>query len=182
MKKTVEEMIKRHLLKAEDIDIFNDIMDFENEKCLYLVDGLDEWIVPKSIRSTVDFLGIPNREFDCTTMFTTRPWKMTEIWRRPTYSNMELRIVGFDHNLAKLLVNKVFERIENPKSSPLQVVEEMKKDENAWIKECPLLLKFATCVSCNNETFHKSITDLYCDILDWNLTESCKDIVKAKRI
>ncbi|XP_053388437.1 uncharacterized protein LOC128551559 [Mercenaria mercenaria] len=116
-----------------------DILKEEPEKCLVVVDGLDEWNTPESSLSSP--LGqdpsFPGRKDmnHCTVLTTTRPWKLDDI--RPSYATIDRAIIikGIKSNinvgdLARKVISKLNQneshQINSNKKNAEDFVQEVK--------------------------------------------------------
>lgn len=157
---TIEEMIISQLLEGKHTTEFEEVILNETDKCLYIVDLLDEWII---YRDGQDCAGVPKRTNKCPTLFTTRPWKMTERGCNSTCLNAEIVMTGIDHNLADWMAENVIKSTE-----PLKSTLNEKPDFNAFCSSCPMLWRCAVSVWVHEGKQHipKSFTDLYTSIID----------------
>lgn len=183
----VEDMIVDQLLEGKHEAAFRYVVENETEKCLYLVDGLDEWTpdVLDYTQASFCFSGLPTRICQCTTIFTTRPWTMTNIWRQPRPTNVELKLSGLDLELSQWLRDKVCHTIDVTENTSVIYLRQptqngAEKDEfmNKILKTiksgfcrstCPMDFKFESAVHHKTGKLHHSSTEIYCDILEWNL-------------
>lgn len=182
----IEDMIVDQLLERKHEVAFRHVVKNEREKCLYLVDGLDEWTpdLQEDAQSSLCISGLPTRICECTTIFTTRPWKMTDIGRQPSPRNVELQLSGLDLELSQWLRDKVCHNIgvtedidEIHLRQPTQ--NGVKKygahsfsEDQVCRSTCPMDFKFETAVHYKTGKLHHSSTEIYCDIFEWNL-ECC---------
>lgn len=162
--RNIEEMIISQLLESKNLTEFEEVIANKTDKCLYIVDGLDEWNASKDDQG---FAGVPERKHKCQTMFTTRPWKMTEMECNSACFDKEIIITGIDKDLADWMTENVIKNTESSEYSKTRPVC------NSFYWSCPMFWRSAVSVWINEgkKLIPNSMTDLYTAMIDWNLEQ-----------
>jgi hypothetical protein len=122
------EMIRNQIF--DQTPVFYDhsmtVLSEEPEKCLVIVDGLDEWN-PPGVKISSPFgktSKLPGRRNlnHCTVLTTSRPWKLNEV--KPAYNNVDRAVIirGFERSssisvLSGKVIDKLVEKDINPHKS-----------------------------------------------------------------
>ncbi|WAR22404.1 hypothetical protein MAR_016378 [Mya arenaria] len=167
--RSIEEMIVAQLLEHSHNETFRWIIKTMPEQCLYIVDGLDEWrMQTKNLMSPKTPSGIPKKESRCTAIFTSRPWKMTEILPRPSDIDIEIRLKGMSTESIKILSGNVLDKLNKYKGKSLKVDDfqhEIEQRKLQSLLAVPLMLKLLLCSWFNNHKLHETKTEIYVDVV-----------------
>ena len=82
----------------------------ENEKCLIILDGLDEWTTENTdARSSSINKGIPGRQgiTNCTVLTTTRPSKFEAIQLKTTQIDTKVELLGIEEKSSEKLIETI---------------------------------------------------------------------------
>ncbi|XP_052804562.1 uncharacterized protein LOC128234390 [Mya arenaria] len=133
----VKAMIVEHILKKIDSDyesahsLLGEIL--KSEHCLLLFDGLDEW------RGKMPH--IETSWLNCTTLITTRPYKLAELKVIPTQMGKHVKLDGVKN--PEELVLKVIRKLEEyhkTNKQPKSCIKDL-KDKQLWhFRENPVIL------------------------------------------
>ncbi|XP_060597706.1 uncharacterized protein LOC132751543 [Ruditapes philippinarum] len=153
----------------------------KNEKCLVILDGLDEWTHPdkkcyKKPRS------IPHRKDreKCTILTTTRPWKIGVLNLNSSQLGKKVELTKLSYISAMTLSKRIIQRLKfHPNNDALQndvkkFIEAIRKRENAELAYVPLLLIYTTCLWCEGVQIENFKCDLYINIVELLLSRTTK--------
>lgn len=161
--KTVEEMIINQLLNGEHIEEFRKAVEQTPNKCLYLIDGLDEWVPPEQ---NSDASWLPEKKFPCVTLYTARPWKMAAISKQLSKDHLEIKLKGLDSDLAQWMTYIVF--CNTSKENKIADFESAHVE--TYFDNVPMLWKFVVCYWQEFKKIPKSRTELYAALVEWNFS------------
>ncbi|XP_053382096.1 uncharacterized protein LOC123540074 isoform X3 [Mercenaria mercenaria] len=159
----IDEMIKKQI--TNDLAHTISTSDFENilsnERCLIILDGLDEFTHAKS--------DIPRRKArrTCTILTTTRPWKLGVSKIRASEIERKLELVGLSKSSARRLKRSVISLLwgETDIEKHIQEFDRAVSERGiSDLETIPLLLVYLLCLWCDETDLGKSRTELYCQI------------------
>ncbi|XP_060566920.1 uncharacterized protein LOC132725750 [Ruditapes philippinarum] len=148
----------------------------KNEKCLVILDGLDEWTHPdkKCYRSPRSIPHRNDRE-KCTVLTTTRPWKLGVLDLNSCQLGKKVELTKLCYITAVTLAERILQKWKyHPNKDSLnsdvrRFFETLKKGQNTELVFVPLLLIYTTCLWCNGVQIGDSICDLYMNIVEFLL-------------
>lgn len=161
--KTVEEMIINQLFNGENVEEFKKVVQQAPNKCLYLIDGLDEWVPPEKY---TDASCLPEKQFPCVTLYTTRPWKMAAISKQLSKDHLEINLKGLDSDLAQWMAYIVF--CNTSKENKIADFESTHVE--TYFDNVPMLWKFVVCYWQEFKKIPKSRTELFAALVEWNIS------------
>ncbi|XP_060559002.1 uncharacterized protein LOC132719255 [Ruditapes philippinarum] len=151
----------------------------KNEKCLVILDGLDEWTHPdkkcyKRPRS------IPHRKDQkkCTVMTTTRPWKLGVLNLNSFEVGQKVELTKLSEDSADTLTRRILQRLKSHqnddalKNDVTKFMKEIKRRKNAELTSVPLLLIYTICLWCDGVHIGNSNSDLYVNIVELLLSRT----------
>ncbi|XP_060600868.1 uncharacterized protein LOC132754269 [Ruditapes philippinarum] len=151
----------------------------KNEKCIIILDGLDEWTHPdkkcyKSPRS------IPHRNYrkKCTILTTTRPWKLGVLDLNSCQLGKRVELTQLSGDSAVTLIGRILQRWKSHPnkdaldSDVIQFIEAISQRENHELAFVPLLLIYTTCLWCEGVQIGDSKCDLYINIVELLLSRT----------
>ncbi|XP_060602696.1 uncharacterized protein LOC132755793 [Ruditapes philippinarum] len=151
----------------------------KNEKCLIILDGLDEWSHPdkKCYRSP---RSIPHRndQKKCTILTTTRPWKLGVMNLNSWEMGKKVELTKLSKDSADTLTRRIIQRWKSHlnkdalDSDVTQFMETINKGENDELAFVPLLLIYTTCLWCEGVQIGDSKCDLYINIVELLLSRT----------
>jgi hypothetical protein len=152
-------------------DFLQDILN--HQKCLVILDGLDEWIHPEKLCYRVP-QSIPHRKSRkmCTVLTTTRPWKLGVLNLSSNELGQQVELTKLCSSSAVTFVNKTLARLKShsDEMSLLNEVSEFNKDisitENLDLTSIPLLLMYTICLWCDGVQIGSSKCNLYVNIVE----------------
>ncbi|XP_060589551.1 uncharacterized protein LOC132744788 [Ruditapes philippinarum] len=174
--KMIEQQIIEQLPKSVSLEEI-----LRKDKCLIILDGLDEWTHPENGCSRRNEK-IPHRYVreKCVILTTTRPWKLG-------VSNLKTSQVNKKIELVQLNEDSTLQLEKNALSKMTGVPDGYKltsktRDLNKVIRDCglqhmqkiPLLLMFITCLWCNRIPIVNSKCDVYTKIIEFLLSRTAK--------
>ncbi|XP_053381638.1 uncharacterized protein LOC123558185 isoform X2 [Mercenaria mercenaria] len=139
------------------------------EKCLVILDGLDEWTNPVSAckQGKSD---IPHRKArECTILTTTRPWKLGVSKIGSSEIERKLEIIGLSKTSAKSLKRSVISllRGKTDLEKHIQNFDRAIRDRGiSNLETIPLLLMYLLCLWCDGIELGTCRTELYCQIVE----------------
>ncbi|XP_060603902.1 uncharacterized protein LOC132756782 [Ruditapes philippinarum] len=151
------------------------------EKCLLILDGLDEWNHPGKSCSEVT-AEIPHRcvRDNCVILTTTRPWKFG-------VSNLKTSQIDKKVELIKLSEDSMLKLQENAITKMTgvhdkSVLKSKTRDFNKLIRDrrlehmqvIPLLLMYIVCLWCNNIPIGNTKHEIYTNIIEFLLSRTSK--------
>ncbi|XP_060588546.1 uncharacterized protein LOC132743961 [Ruditapes philippinarum] len=153
----------------------------KNEKCLIILDGLDEWSHPdkKCYRSP---RSIPHRndQKKCTILTTTRPWKLGVLDLNSCQLGKKIELTKLCYNSSVTLTKRILQRWKSyPNKDALhsdvtQFMKTINKRGNDELAFVPLLLIYTTCLWCEGVQIGDSKCDLYINIVELLLSRTIK--------
>ncbi|XP_053379600.1 uncharacterized protein LOC128548527 [Mercenaria mercenaria] len=168
----VESMIydqtANHLPGSYTYQQLQDIL--RNERCLVILDGLDEWSHPVSTECT-NFTEIPHRKVreKTTVLTTTRTWKLSLANLRTTDIDKRIEITGLCRSSSCNLIHNVTEHL-NKMSSPPRSSEEfaalIKENNLEELARIPLIVMQLLCLWRDGEPIGKSRCEIYSSITE----------------
>ncbi|XP_053382041.1 uncharacterized protein LOC123543813 [Mercenaria mercenaria] len=161
----IDEMIKKQI--TNDLAHIISNSDFENilskERCLIILDGLDEFTHAKS--------DIPHRKArrKCTILTTTRPWKLGVSKIRASEIERKLELIGLSKTSAKSLKRTVISLLCGKTDIEKHIQEFDRAISDRGISDLetiPLLLMYLLCLWCDGIELGASRTELYCQTIE----------------
>lgn len=172
--KTIEEMIRTQLLSEQDTDLLTTILDEQSDRCLVILDGLDEWNTPAKVPKT-PFIssGLPYKEVKrpYVTFYTTRPWKLENIRPKSGEIDAEIKLLGIDTVAAAKLAKTVVEKlndisIKKNSTNAEDFIVYLDSKELRNLISIPILLKLLACLWHEEHIFGSSLCGLYASVID----------------
>ncbi|XP_053382042.1 uncharacterized protein LOC123540405 [Mercenaria mercenaria] len=161
----IDEMIKKQIIN--DLAHTISTSDFEKilseERCLMILDGLDEFTHPKS--------DIPHRKArrECTILTTTRPWKLGVSKIRSSEIERKLELIGLSETSAESLKRTVISLLcgKTDIEKHIQDFDLAVSDRGiSDLETIPLLLMYILCLWCDGIELGASRTELYCQTVE----------------
>ncbi|XP_053382074.1 uncharacterized protein LOC123540660 [Mercenaria mercenaria] len=161
----IDEMIKKQI--TNDLAHIISTSDFENilsrEKCLIILDGLDEFTHAK--------YDIPHRKArgNCTILTTTRPWKLGVSKIRSCEIERKLELIGLSKTSSKSLTRTVISLLCGKTGIEKHIQEFDRAICDRGISDLetiPLLLMYLLCLWCDGIELGASRTELYCQTIE----------------
>ncbi|XP_053379069.1 uncharacterized protein LOC123526599 isoform X2 [Mercenaria mercenaria] len=198
----VDDMIASQVVQnlAQNIKYTPDFMQtlLHREKCLILLDGLDEWSHPEPIFTTCTKTqdGLPHRKArpNCTILTTTRPWKLSIVNLKSSQKDNHIEIGYLDDNSSQQLianaVRKILDQDDNTENSVNDetnsqienIKTEIRSRSTPEFEMNPLILTYMICLLCDGKSLGESKSELYANIIDFLLyrwEKRNKEIAKA---
>ncbi|XP_053390789.1 uncharacterized protein LOC128553639 [Mercenaria mercenaria] len=139
----VNDIIQQQLFTADKKDLIDQVL--EDEKCLIILDGLDEWSHPKSTKECPVNKKVPHRNAsdNCVYLTTSRPWKLEANRLNIKEIDQQIELKGLDKKASDKLtsfivnhLNKKYSEERNPREFR-ESVEKKKQVEN--VSEIPII-------------------------------------------
>ncbi|XP_060586998.1 uncharacterized protein LOC132742571 [Ruditapes philippinarum] len=164
---SIEEMIIKQIFfhKPKLAACFNRVIDRIPEKCLVILDGLDEWTPPKPLPTHPTVTrGLPLSSVygKYSKLLTTRRWKYESLNPNIKEGDSEIRITG----LGKKSSEKLIENMLVERDQVLEFKMAVGMSNTNDLLSTPLLLKLLICLWQTNSKLERSKTDLYCSIIN----------------
>ncbi|XP_060596599.1 uncharacterized protein LOC132750605 isoform X2 [Ruditapes philippinarum] len=174
----VKEMIEQQLQVLADTHHIGQIL--ENQVCLIILDGLDEWTHPTIQDTCPNNQKLPHRlpSRNCIFITTTRPWKL-EVNRLKTKEiDQQIVLTGLDKQArAKLtvtVINRLNKNYDEPRK-PEDFKEEVALNKLDTICEVPIILMQLICVWFDELTLGKSKCLIYGGTVDMLFKRASKN-------
>ncbi|XP_053389104.1 uncharacterized protein LOC123543673 [Mercenaria mercenaria] len=161
----IDEMIQKQI--TNDLAHTISASDFENilskERCLIILDGLDEFTHAKS--------DIPHRKArrKCTILTTTRPWKLGVSKIRSSEIERKLELIGLSKTSSKSLKRTVISLLCGKTDIEKHIQEFDRAISDRGISDLetiPLLLMYILCLWCDGIELGASRIELYCQTVE----------------
>ncbi|XP_060557885.1 uncharacterized protein LOC132718254 [Ruditapes philippinarum] len=151
----------------------------KNEKCLVILDGLDEWIHPekKCYRSPRSIPHRNDRE-KCTILTTTRPWKLGLLNLNSWQIGEKVELTKLSKKSAVTLTERILQRLKSyPNKDALQrdvttFISEIESRQGEELTFVPLLLIYTICLWCDGVQIGNSKCELYINIVELLLSRT----------
>ncbi|XP_060588076.1 uncharacterized protein LOC132743564 [Ruditapes philippinarum] len=151
----------------------------KNEKCLVILDGLDEWIHPENEchRSPQSFPHRNDRK-KCTILTTTRPWKLGVLNLNSCQIGKKVELTKLSYDSAVTLTERILQRLKSHlnkdelQSDVTEFISEIESRENDELTSVPLLLIYTICLWCDDVQIGTSKCELYIDIVELLLSRT----------
>ncbi|XP_060607915.1 uncharacterized protein LOC132760047 [Ruditapes philippinarum] len=151
------------------------------EKCLIILDGLDEWSHPDNSCSEITEK-IPHRYVrdNCVILTTTRPWKLGVANLKTSQINKKVELVQLSADSTRQLEENAIRKMTGVRDD--RVLESKIWDFNKVIRDrrlehmqvIPLLLMYIVCLWCNNIPIGNSKHEIYTNIIEFLLSRTSK--------
>ncbi|XP_060575348.1 uncharacterized protein LOC132732844 [Ruditapes philippinarum] len=176
----IDDMIEQQITKKLPSSLSLEAV-LRREKCLIILDGLDEWTHPDNGCSEVTD-NIPHRYVrdNCVILTTTRPWKLG-------VANLKTSQINQKVELNKLSVYSQCQLEENAIRKMTGVVNKMELQSKATdlhkvirgrglehMLVIPLLLMYIVCLWCNNIPIGNTKQEIYTNIIEFLLSRTSK--------
>ncbi|XP_060608608.1 uncharacterized protein LOC132760615 [Ruditapes philippinarum] len=171
--------LKETLSKDALLEILN------NEKCVVILDGLDEWTHPeeksdkKCYRSPKSIPHRNDRE-KCTVLTTTRPWKLGVLGLDSCQLGKKVELTKLSYDSAFTLTERILQRWKSSRNKDAlqievtQFIKTISWRHNAELAFVPLLLIYITCLWCDGVQIESSNCDIYINIVELLLSRTIK--------
>ncbi|XP_060586999.1 uncharacterized protein LOC132742574 [Ruditapes philippinarum] len=164
---SIEEMVEKQLLyqNLKRVECFKNTIERIPEKCLFILDGLDEWTPPKPLPThptVTKGLPLSSVSGKYVKLFTTRRWKYESLSPCIEEHESEVRLTGIGKTASRAL-------IENMLVSKYQIFAfetAVSLSDTYDLTSTPLLLKLLICLWQENSKLERSKTELYCSIIN----------------
>ncbi|XP_052814986.1 uncharacterized protein LOC128241902 isoform X2 [Mya arenaria] len=173
----IKAMIVKNILKSIDPvyehedSLLGEILTLDN--CLLLLDGLDEW------REEMPHVQTSWR--NCTTVITTRPYKLAELKIVPTQIGKHVKLDGVQNpNNLVLKVIRMLEEINKTSKNPESCINDLKEQQLWHFSEHPGLLLHIVWLWQKNNLRDKLISTLYQQMIEERWFDMCDKKNQAK--
>ncbi|XP_053380262.1 uncharacterized protein LOC128548804 [Mercenaria mercenaria] len=177
---TIEEMILKHLIDDRYSDSLYKLLQYGEEKCLVILDDLNQWIPPVGCRESPTISkGLPLRETKSkyATMYTTRPWKLAAIRPKSGEFDMIIALEGIDTGYSDehitLVSHYLNERTCRRRYSENFLASLADKNLN-HLKKYPLLSKLLLCLWHDKSNLDSSLAGIYSAVIDRLIGQACR--------
>ncbi|XP_053401857.1 uncharacterized protein LOC123548939 [Mercenaria mercenaria] len=165
------DMIKELYKHVVSEKLINKIFTQEGERCLIIIDSLDEWTPPKSYCLPLHVThGIPLGDgIEHATFLTfSRPSAKGILNMKKTEYHKKIKLIGIAAGSVHEFIRKYMTQLHQNKASKNinYFVDEIKKSALQHLEETPLFLQQLICLFCKENTIGKSVSDIYSNILN----------------
>ncbi|XP_053379067.1 uncharacterized protein LOC128548413 [Mercenaria mercenaria] len=184
----VDDMIASQVVQnlANDLKYTPDFMQrlLHREKCLILLDGLDEWSHPEPSVSictkTQDDLPHRKPRQNCTILTTTRSWKLSIVNLKSSQIDNHIEIGYLDDESSRQLIANAVKKIlvqddtdtcinDGTNSQIEDTTTEIRSRSTPEFEKNPLILTYMICLLCDGKSLGQSKSELYANIIDFLL-------------
>ncbi|XP_060560444.1 uncharacterized protein LOC132720333 [Ruditapes philippinarum] len=176
----IDDMIKQQITtKLPTSAILDEVL--RREKCLIIMDGLDEWNHPDNSCSEVTEK-IPHRYVrdNCVILTTTRPWKLGVANLKTSQINKKVELVQLSADSTRQLEENAIRKMTGVRDD--RILKSKIWDFNKVIRDrrlehmqvIPLLLMYIVCLWCNNIPIGNSKHEIYTNIIEFLLSRTSK--------
>ncbi|XP_060574832.1 uncharacterized protein LOC132732433 [Ruditapes philippinarum] len=162
----IKELTKDLTLNTELIDrIFQE----ESERCLIIVDSLDEWRPSKiSLHIPHVSYGIPNgdRAQDATVITLSRPSAKGILNLKKSEIDLKLQLVGIPRNSLKSFIERYISESTGTNKSCNEFMSVCTSKHIDHVEKTPLLLQQLLWLYCNGIELGNSVSETYCHIFN----------------
>ncbi|XP_060586304.1 uncharacterized protein LOC132742043, partial [Ruditapes philippinarum] len=172
----IEQQITKKLPSSASLDEV-----LRREKCLIILDGLDEWTHPDNSCSEVTE-HIPHRYVrdNCVILTTTRPWKLGVSNLKTSQLNKIVELAQLSADSMRQLEENAIRKMTGVHND--RVLKSKTQDINKLIRDrrlehmqgIPLLLMYIVCLWCNNKPIGNSKHEIYTNIVEFLLSRTSK--------
>ncbi|XP_060551982.1 uncharacterized protein LOC132713410 [Ruditapes philippinarum] len=176
----IDAMIEQQITRKLPTSAIQDEV-LRREKCLIILDGLDEWTHPDNSCSEVTEK-IPHRYVrdNCVILTTTRPWKLGVANLKTSQINKKVELVQLSADSTRQLEENAIRKMTGVRDD--RVLESKIWDFNEVIRDrrlehmqvIPLLLMYIVCLWCNNIPIGNSKHEIYTNIIEFLLSRTSK--------
>ncbi|XP_060582000.1 uncharacterized protein LOC132738514, partial [Ruditapes philippinarum] len=145
----------------------------KNEKCLVILDGLDEWTHPeKECHRSPRAIPHRNDREKCTILTTTRPWKLGVLNLNSCQIEKKVELTKLSYKSAVTLTERILQRLKSyPNKDALQLdvtayITGIESSQNDELISVPLLLIYTICLWCDGVQIGNSKCELYINIVE----------------
>ncbi|XP_045169476.2 uncharacterized protein LOC123532177 [Mercenaria mercenaria] len=171
--RTIEEMVCSQLLRKQTLqERFKIALIEEPARCLFILDGLDEWIPPFPLPThptVTRGLPVSSGEDNFTKLFTSRPWKVELLRPNLSDEDLDISIKGIRKSGAECLVKNVFNELKTNKDevelSTVIFLHKLREMNIECLDSVPLLLKLLVCVSEGDGEFADTQLGIYSSVI-----------------
>ncbi|XP_053384352.1 uncharacterized protein LOC123536708 [Mercenaria mercenaria] len=172
----IDDMIQAHVLsnlsraKRYTMDVLQEILT--QDRCLIILDGLDEWSHPKEKKCKTEN-DIPHRKArtHCTILTTTRTWKFCSLSLSSHQIDLHVQILGLNYAAVQQLITYTNSQLSQDDT------EETKSDTGDFntklndkcidrLKEIPMILIFLICLWRKKGTIGETFCHIYTNITE----------------
>ncbi|XP_053396718.1 uncharacterized protein LOC123543648 [Mercenaria mercenaria] len=176
--KMIQHQIIRHLARSQryKLDFLQDILT--KERCLIILDGLDEWTHPKG-KSCKTLNDIPHRKArqNCTILTTTRTWKFSLLSLSTNQIDNLVQITGLGEKAAEQLIDNAVSKfssdnIPDSKRSIKDFHHKLQENSINKFKSVPLILIHLICLWHKHQTIGESYCEIFSNIIGLHLNRA----------
>ncbi|XP_060598726.1 uncharacterized protein LOC132752421 [Ruditapes philippinarum] len=172
---SIDDMIEQQLTKRLPSSApLHEVL--RREKCLIILDGLDEWTHPDNSCNEVTEK-IPHRYVrdNCVVLTTTRQWKLGVAHLKTSQINKKVELVQLSADSTRQLEENAIRKMTGVRDD--RVLKSKIEEFNNVIRKCglehmqviPLLLMYIVCLWCNNIPIGNSKHEIYTNIIEFLL-------------
>ncbi|XP_060570714.1 uncharacterized protein LOC132729007 [Ruditapes philippinarum] len=176
----IDDMIEQQITtKLPTSTILYEVL--RREKCLIILDGLDEWTHPDNSCSEVTEK-IPHRYVrdNCVILTTTRPWKLGVANLKTSQINKKAELVQLSADSTRQLEENAIRKMTGVHDD--RILKSKRQDFNKVIRDrrlehmqvIPLLLMYIVCLWCNKIPIGNSKHEIYTNIIEFLLSRTSK--------
>ncbi|XP_045196748.2 uncharacterized protein LOC123551701 [Mercenaria mercenaria] len=149
--------------------ILGKVLEKESDRCLIVLDGLDEWKPDKLDSSQFQTEGLPKRELckDYIVITTSRQWKFDALQVRDSEIGQMIKLKGVKENLAGSFIAKTMKSLNDPlEVSVADFEEDFQKFPFPVLTQMPMFMQTLICLWYEGKLKGTSKCAIYSNVLD----------------
>ena len=177
----IDEMIREQVVSQLSLQYIydNDLLQevLHNEKCLILIDGLDEWTNGNSSNQSMSILPKRKVRKRCSILTTARPWKIANIIESRNFLDRHIELSGLEDQSANLLIKNALANLNeryNERKSAEDFVNLLKQNRVHKLKAIPLMLLQLLCLWFADDYLGDSRCEIYSNMLEFLFSHAQK--------
>jgi hypothetical protein len=158
-------------------NLFKEILD--KEKCLIILDGLDEWTHPRDDCKRLP-KNIPHRyaRENCVILTTTRPWKLGDVNLKKSQTDKIIELIQLNDESARTLTMNGIQKMKKGLDADELASQTSKLHKVIFdrglndLKSVPLILMYIISLWCDGKPIGESKCQVYTSIIELLLTRT----------
>ncbi|XP_045202914.2 uncharacterized protein LOC123556346 [Mercenaria mercenaria] len=170
----INDMINHQLLiGCENPEVFAEIIENDSDRCLIVLDGLDEWNPPADTApcSPYETPGLPRRDLrkSYTIFTTTREWKIGVLRLTDKDIEQQISLLGVDDKsivlMGKRVVPRLNKRFHRNKCTD-EFLTELKHSNVTELRYIPVIVQQLICTWHDGNSLSNSRCKTYCSMFE----------------
>ena len=192
---SVIEMICEDVFERDDgnRDVIGHVLESCDNRCLIVVDGLDEWVFSPEAQEKLRNKGLPNTlglSANCTVLFASRHWKIDLIQPKYSQNDIVVEISGLTDKGVNTIIQNILEHFfkldiesEDYKTKLEDLKNQLKNSKFESSKRIPMLVTIFVFLGFDGTFDQRSVTGLAFNQLALLIMRAIeKDVIKEEDI